>query len=154
MQEKLNQLSLGEKLVAGGGILMLIASLFDWWHYSSGPFDVGQDGWSAPGSIWGVLAILISIILAGIVVAVRLGNVNMPDLPAAWTWGMVYGAGAALVVIFMLLKAWRIMAAPAGGFGLGFFLGVVAAALVAYGGFVLYNSDRGAGFQSLMNRKQ
>ena len=28
MQEKLNQLSLGEKLVTGGGVLMLVASVF------------------------------------------------------------------------------------------------------------------------------
>jgi hypothetical protein len=154
MQEKLNQLSLGEKLVAGGGIVMLIASLFDWWHYSSGPFSYGQSGWGDPGSIWSVLAILISIVLAGIVLAVRFGNVNMPALPAGWTWGMVYGAGAALVVLLMLLKFWRIMAVPAGGPGLGFFLAALATAAIAYGGFVLYNSDKGAGFQSLMNKKQ
>jgi hypothetical protein len=153
VQEKLNQLSLGEKLVAGGGILMLIASIFDWWHYSAGPISVGQDAWSSPGSIWGTLAVLLSIILAGIVLAVRLGNVTMPNLPAGWTWGMVYGAGAALVVLFVLLKAWRIMAVPAGGFGIGFFLGVIATAAIAYGGFALYNADKGAGFAALTKKQ-
>jgi hypothetical protein len=149
MQEKLNQLSLGEKLVVGGAILMFLASFFAWWTYSEGPFDVSQDGWSAPGSIWGVLAILLSLILAGITLAVRLGNVQMPDLPANWTWGMIYGVGAALVVLFMLLKFWRIMAVEVGGPGLGFFAAVIATAIIAYGGFLLYSADKGGGFASL-----
>src|SRR5215204_4041263 len=101
MQEKLNQLSLGEKLIAGGGLLMLIAGLFfDWWHYSLGGVgSAGTGGFDEPGSIWSTLAILISIVLAGIVVAVKFGNIQMPALPAGWTWGMIYGAGAALVVL-------------------------------------------------------
>jgi hypothetical protein len=149
MQEKLNQLSLGEKLVVGGGILMLLASFFGWWTASEGAFDYNSDGWSAPGSIWGVLAILISLILAGITLAVRLGNVQMPALPTNWTWGMVYGAGAALLGLFMLLKFWRIMAFPFGGPGLGFFAAVIATALIGYGCYLLYSADKGGGFASL-----
>jgi hypothetical protein len=139
---------MGEKAVAGGGILMLIASFFDWWHYSSLGFDVGEGGWGEPASIWSILAILISIVLAGIVLATRFGNMKMPDLPQGVTWGMVYGGGAALVVLFMLLKAWRISAVEVGGFGIGFWIGVVAAAAIAYGGYVLYSADKGAGFSS------
>ncbi len=156
MQEYLNKLSLGEKLVAGGGLLMLFAGLFlDWWHVSfEGLGSGGTGGFDDPGGIWSTLVILISVVLAGIVLAVKFGNVNMPALPANWTWGMVYGAGAGLVVLFFLLKAWRIMAAPVGGFGIGFFLALVATGLIGYGGFLLYNSDKGAGFQSLMNKKQ
>ena len=151
--DQLNKLSLGEKLVAGGGLLMLISSIFAWWSYSEGPLSISQDGWSAPGSIWGVLAILISLILAGVTLAVRLGNVQMPALPTNWTWGMVYGAGAAAVILFMLLKAWRIMAVEVGGFGIGFFLGVIATAAIAYGGYLLYSADKGGGFASLRRQQ-
>src|SRR5215211_2347038 len=120
-------MSTGEKLVAGGGILMLIASIFDWWHASLGVISVGQNGWEAPGGIWSILAILVSLILAGIVIALRLGNMRMPDLPENVTWGKIFAAGGAIVLILMLLKAWRITAAPVGGFGIGFFIALIAA---------------------------
>jgi hypothetical protein len=154
MQEKLNQLSLGEKLVVGGGIVMLIASVFgSWWHYSNSGISVGQDAWSAPGSIWGTLAVLLSVVLAGITLAVRFGNVQMPALPNDVTWGMVYGGGAALIGLFMLLKLWRIVAVPAGGPGLGFYLGFIAMCAIGYGGYLLYQADKGAGFASFTKRQ-
>ena len=149
MQDKLNQLSLGEKLVIGGAVVMFIAGFFDWWSYSSGPFDVGQDGWSAPGSIWSILAILLSLILAGITLAVRLGNVQMPALPTNWTWGMIYAAGAILLALFMLLKLWRILNVEVGGPDLGFFGGVIALGIIGYGCYLLYSADKGGGFASL-----
>jgi hypothetical protein len=136
--EKFKTLSLPEQLIAAGGVLMLIASIFDWFSYSG----FGEGGWGKPGSIWSVLAILISIILAGVIIATRLGNVQMPALPQNLTWGKVWGGGAAAVVVLMLLKAWRIMDVPVGGFGLGFFIGVVAAAMIAYGGFMLYTAEK------------
>ncbi len=143
MQEKFNELSLGEKLVSIGGLVMLIGSFFDWYHYDAGVFgSIGQSGWDAPGSIWSVLAILVSIVLAGIVVAVKFGNVTMPALPEGVTWGMVYGGGAAAVVVLMLLKAWRISDVPIGGFGLGFWIGAIAAILIAAGGYMLYSQEK------------
>jgi hypothetical protein len=144
--DKINLLSTPEKAIAGGGVVMLIASFLDWWHYSvSGFGSVGEGGWGSPGSIWSVLAILISIVLAGIIVATRLGNVQMPALPEGVTWGKVWGGGAAAVVVFMLLKAWRITDVPAGGFGIGFFLGVIGTAAIAYGGYMLYSQEKAGG---------
>ena len=54
----------------------------------------------------------------------------------------VWGGGAAAIVVLMLLKAWRIMDVPAGGFGIGFFLGVIAAAAIAYGGYMMYAEEK------------
>jgi len=147
MQEKIMGLSLADKLIAGGGILMLIASIFDWFSYSELGFSVGSDGWSAPGSMWSTLAILVSVILAGIVVATKLGNVQMPALPQNLSWGQVWGGGAALVALFMLLKLWRIMAYPVGGPALGFFVALVATAAIVYGGYMLYSEEK----KSVMN---
>ena len=141
--DKINLLSMPEKAIAGGGILMLIASFLDWWSYSVEGFgSVGEGGWGSPGSIWGVLAILISIVLAAIVLGTRLANMQMPALPESVTWGKVWGGGAAAVVVLMLLKAWRIMDVPVGGFGIGFFLGVIAAAAIAYGGYMMYTAEK------------
>ena len=139
MMEKVNVLSLPEKLIAGGGVLMLIASIFDWFSYSG----FGEGGWGKPGSIWSVLAILISLVLAAVILATRLGNVQMPALPQNLTWGQVWGGGAAAIVVLMVLKAWRIMDVPVGGFGIGFFIAVVATVAIAYGGFLMYTAEKG-----------
>lgn len=156
--EKFNALSLAEKLLIGGAVLMFIASFLSWWHYDAAsaiPAELrgvagalgaktsyGFDGWSRPGSIWSVLAILLSLGLAGIVAATRFANVALPALPPNWTWGMVFGGGAAAVVVLMLLKAWRILAAPVGSFGIGFFIAVVATAAIAYGGYLIYSEEK------------
>jgi hypothetical protein len=138
MMEKLNVLTLPEKLIAGGGVLMFIASFFSWIGYQ----EFGYDGWSWPGSTWSTLAILVSIVLAAVVLATRVWNVKMPDLPENLTWGKVFGGGAAAVAVLMLLKAWRILAAPAGSFDIGFFIALIATAMIVYGGYMLYNQEK------------
>ena len=47
--EKLKALSLAQKLVAGGGVLMLIASFMPWYSFSELGFSFTQSGWDAPG---------------------------------------------------------------------------------------------------------
>ncbi len=165
MQEKIMQLSLGEKLVAGGGILLFLASFLDWFTFEAGVEGIasssaGESGWGDPGSIWSLIAILVSIVLAGIVAA-KLGNVQMPALPQGISWGMVFAAGAGIVIIAMLLKAWRITAVNAcegasefgvscsSGFGFGFYIAFIAAIILAAGGYLLYSTDKGAGFGGL-----
>jgi len=149
MQEKIKNLGLAEQLIAGGGILMFIASFLDWWHFSAGVETIsisgGYGAWGLPGSIWSTLAVLVSIVLAGIVIATKLGNVQMPALPQNVTWGQVWGGGAAAVVVFVILKAWRIQAAPVGSFGIGFWIGLVATVAIAYGGYLLYTKEKAAG---------
>ena len=143
--DKINLLSMPEKAIAGGGVLMLIASVLDWFRISEGPFSFGESGWGKPGEIWSILAILLAIVLAGIIVATRLGNMQMPALPEGVTWGKVWGGGAAAIVVLMILKAWRIMDVPVGGFGIGFFLAVIATAAIAYGGYMMYSEEKAGG---------
>ncbi len=140
--DRINLLNNGEKAMAGGGLLMLIASFFDWWSFSEGPFSFGRNGWGAPGEIWSILAILVSVSLAGSIVAIKFGNVEMPALPSSLSWGQVYGGGAVAVVVLMLLKAWRILALSDAGLSIGFFLGVIATAAIAYGGYLLYTEEK------------
>jgi hypothetical protein len=140
--ENLNKLSTAEKAIAGGGILMLIASFFDWVSVSVAGTSDSASGWGSPGAIWSVLAILVCIALAAFVLATKFGSVNMPDLPENVTWGKVFGGAAVAVVVLMLLKAWRISAAEFGDFDIGFFLGLIAAAAVVYGGYTIYSEEK------------
>ena len=140
--EKLKALSLAQKLVAGGGVLMLIASFMPWYSFSELGFSFTQSGWDAPGSIWSLLAIVVSLAAAGAVLAESVGNIKLPDLGPSTTWGMLYGGAGAAVAVLMLLKLWRIMAVPVGGMGWGFFVAIVAAAIVAAGGYLLYTEEK------------
>lgn len=167
MQEKLNQLSLGEKLVIGGAAVILVASvLFDWAQMKVtiplfGSIGDGQNGWGDPGSIWSILAIVIAVALGGLILARQFANLALPGLPAGVSWGMAYAAGAALVVLFMLLKAWRITAMPevpdcdeefvqcSVGFATGYWVAAVGALLIAAGAYLLYTEDKGVGFSGL-----
>ncbi len=172
MQEKLNQLSLGEKLLLGGAVIIFIASFLNWAEASVtvagfGSQSDGGSGWASPGSLWSVLAILIAVILGASIAALRFGNITLPALPSGVSWGMVYGAGAVLVIIFMLLKAWRITALPdcgggadidgfdcSIGFAIGYWIALVGAIIFAAGGYMLYTADKGEGFGGLRSRMQ
>ena len=160
MMAKIQGLSLGEKLVGGGSILMVIAALFLPWIKVSVKGAAGIGGGSVsraatgdPAGIWGILIILVALVLAGVIIG-RVLNMNMPALPNNLTWGQVFGGLAALEVILVVLKAWRIQAVDVGlcgdacskSFGFGFFIGIVAVAAIGYGGYLLYSEDKGSGF--------
>jgi len=153
--DMVKQMSLGEQLLAGGAVLMLIASVLPWYHFSLDiPAEaralgitggsVNKSAWGPPGDMWGILAVLIALALGGAVIAQKVGNVQLPNLGSV-SWGQAFGGGAAAVVVLVLLKAWRILAVPVGSFGFGFFIGIIATAAIAYGGYLLYSADRGGG---------
>ena len=148
--EQLEKLTLGEKLVVGGCIaFILVALIFEWTTY--GRFGYGA--FEYPGGTWITFAVILAVILAGFILAVRLGNMSSPALPASWTWGMVYAIGCGLILLFVLVKAWRIIAAPGGGdFAIGFLLGAVATGAIVYGGYLLYEADKGGGFARLRHK--
>ena len=141
--EKLNALSMPEKLIAGGGLLMLIASFLPWYKVS---FDIAgisgsvtRNGWESPGSIWSVLATLIAVVLAGTIVAVRFGNMRLPDLGSGISWAMIYAGGGAVIVLCIILK----FLGESSSISYGFFLGIIAAIAIAAGGYLIYQEEKG-----------
>jgi hypothetical protein len=136
--DKINALSNGEKLIAGGGILMLIASFLPWYKVSVLGFSVSFNGWEAPGAIWSVLAVIISVILAAAVLAPKLGNMQLPNLGTV-TYGQVFLGGGVLVALCIILK----LINESSSMSYGFFLGILAAAAIAGGGYLLYTEEKG-----------
>jgi hypothetical protein len=150
---KFNELSLADKLIAVASFLMIVPiSFLPWWHYSESVTVAGttfggsasESAWGRPGDIWSILVLLICVAMFLAVVLPKFANVALPDLGSI-TWNQAFGGGAAALVVLMLLKAWRIQAAPIGGFGWGFFLAIIAAAAIAYGGFLKYQESVSAG---------
>lgn len=140
--DKLNQLSLGEKLIVAGGVLMLIVSILPWYHVSFGvagiaSVSVSRNGWESPGAIWSVLAILVSVVLAGSIIAVKFGNVALPNLGTV-TWGQAYLAGGGLVVLLLVIKFIN----QSSYLSFGFYIGFISALAIAAGGWLLYSEEK------------
>jgi hypothetical protein len=94
LQVDLSKLNLGEKLVAGGGIALLIFSFFPWLGFSYGPF-------SSSGSAWKFTLCWIAVVLgvaAAAIAIVKLFDVKKPELGAV-TWTQVIFVLTALAVL-------------------------------------------------------
>jgi hypothetical protein len=139
-----NKLTMGQKLVLGGALVMLIASILPWYKVSFdlgplGSSSVSRNGWQSPGAIWSILAVLISLGFAGLIVAKEFGNVTLPDL-GGFTWGQAALAAGALVALCIVIK----LINESSHLSIGFFVGIIAAAAVAAGGYFRY-TEEGAG---------
>jgi hypothetical protein len=137
----LSKLNTTDKVIAGSGLLLFIASFLPW--FGKGPFD--GNGWDV-GFLWGGIPALLGLLAALVVLGVRLGDMKMPELPAT-TGQIMLGAGAisALLVVLKLLIGYK-----ACGFNvcvhldrkIGLFLAAIAAIGLLYGGFQAYREEQ------------
>ena len=145
--DKINQLSLGEKLVIGGGIILFLAAIILPWYKVD--FEIEglvstsftASGWEAPGAIWSILASLIGLAMAGSILAAKFGNMALPAV-GTYSWGQVYLAAGALVVLLLLIKIIN----ESSYMAWGFYIGILSAIALAAGGYLLFTEDKGTGF--------
>ncbi|HUK97251.1 MAG TPA: hypothetical protein VLV46_06305 [Gaiellaceae bacterium] len=127
--DKFNELSLGEKLVLGAGVLLFIDLFLHWQSYDLGPITLGRSGIHG---FWGIFLFLFTIAIVAVVGA-KLFAVKLPDgLPE----GLITVVLGGLIVFFAVIKnisddysAW-----PS-------YVGIVLAALVAYGGWLVFKDS-------------
>jgi hypothetical protein len=127
--DKINELSLGEKLILGAGVLLFIDLFLHWQSYDLGPITLGRSGIHG---FWGIFLFLFTIAIVAVVGA-RLFGVKLPDgLPE----GLITVVLGGLIVFFAVIKnisddysAW-----PS-------YVGIVLAALVAYGGWLVFKDS-------------
>ncbi len=99
----LNKLTTSDKIIAGSGIILFIAYFLPWFKV-----DFGAFGGSASASggdvdfLWSTLPMLLGLILAGIVIANKLFDVKLPDLPIPW--GQAFLGAGALAAVLVVLK--------------------------------------------------
>lgn len=134
-----DRLSTGEKIAGVSAILLFIFMFFDWFSASvSGGFvSVGGDAWEVFELI--DLFLLVTVIAAVVVAVVRLSDVVFE--PSVSMNAVV----AILGIVSVLLILYRIVDPPGGGSiggisvdvspAVGAFLGLIAAAGIAYGGY-------------------
>jgi hypothetical protein len=134
----LNKLTTSDKVIAGSGIVLFIAYFLPWFKV-----DFGVLGGSASanggdvGFFWATLPMLIGLVMAGAVIATKLFDVKMPELPIPL--GQAYlglGGIAAILVVLKLLIGEDPSSVVKRSFGL--FIAAVAALGLAAGGFLKF----------------
>ena len=137
----LSKLTTSDKLIAGGGIVYLISMFLDWFEYEEAGFGISANGWDYfLGGI--VPLLLIAVMVAHVLITRFAPDTSLPDLPVPWSQIHLFAGIAAVVIVLLRLII------PAeiefGGFdtgedfdrAFGILLALVAAAVVAYGGFL------------------
>ena len=142
IQEQFQKMGLGEKIILIAGPLLFIDSFLPWYDFDLGPFgSVSRTAWQSPGSLWSTLAVLIGLVMAGSVGAIRLGNVKLPELPTGVTWGRILLGGGGVAAAFVVIK----LLDHSGDLGFGFFIGVILVGALAAGGFLTFQEEQKGG---------
>ncbi len=145
----LSKFSTADKLIVGGGIAYLIFMFFPWYGVEEvgfGSYD--NTGWDY--FLGGILPLILVAVMVAHVLITRLSpDTSVPDLPLPW--GQVHliaGVAVAVILVLRLLIGSDEIAGIDTGFDLdrqfGLFLAVIAAIVVAIGGF-LKSQEAGVG---------
>jgi hypothetical protein len=140
----LSKLTTSDKVIAGSGILLFIASFLPWLTADVEGFgEVGDaNGWDLD-FLWGPLPILLGLAAMALVLVSKLGGTELPKLPV--TWGQAYLGIGALAAFLVVLKLLLGEDAPAGvdiSRGFGFFIAAIAALGLAGGGFLKFQEEK------------
>jgi hypothetical protein len=145
----LTKLTMGDKVIAGSGIALFIFSFFNWLgvEVNNGPFNASESksGW---GFTLTLIAILIGIAMV-VLVALKAFGVDLPALGSV-TWGLVLLVMGSVAFVFVLIK---VIVGPNLGNaadipgvdktrGIGIFLGLIATAGLAAGGYLRFKEDK------------
>jgi hypothetical protein len=131
----LSKFSTADKLIVGGGLAYLVCMFLPWYGLAGG----SNTGWDY--FLGGILPLLLILISAGRILLLQLSpETKLPDLPVSWGQAhLIAGAAAAVIVLLRLIIGSDECAL---GFCIdldrkfGLFLALIAAAVVAYGGFL------------------
>lgn len=139
----LNNLSLGQKILGGCGIAVLLFMLVLDWHSVDIPFggSIGIKAMSSDGEaigILGILAFLVMLAVVGTLIA-KIAGADLPELPVPWNAAWFYGAAGTLgLLLLKLIFKWEFIA-------FGAYLIVLLAAGATYGGFLIFKGEEAAG---------
>jgi uncharacterized membrane protein YhaH (DUF805 family) len=149
-----NRLSTGEKIAGVSAILLFIFMFFDWFTVSASNGFVSV---SVGGSAWDALDVIPIILLIAIVAAVGVAVARLSD--AVFEPSVSMNAVVAILgIVSVLLILYRIISPPDSGVSgigvdpaVGIFLGLIAAAGIAYGGYRAMQEE-GASFGEIGDR--
>lgn len=132
----LNKLSLGDRIVAGLGIVEFLLLLIVPWHsvdIFGETFTIKALEGDGDAVAWpAFLALIVLIALVAVVLIRKLApQVNLPELPVAWSQAIFYAAIAVPVLLFLKL----ILQTDSLSFWA--YILILIGAGIAYGGFLI-----------------
>ena len=134
----LSKLSPGEKIVLiAGGVLLIDLLFLPWYDIDLGFVNVTRSAIESPKAFWGVMAALVTAAMVAAVVVTRFTAARMPVLPVPLGQAMFFGG--VTIVVLLLLK----LLLETDFLGIGAWLGILLAGVVAYGGFLMRNESQG-----------
>lgn len=136
-----NKLSQSERIIGISGVLLLLFSFFPW-------FGLGDGSTNAWDNVLSMLAVIIAVLMVLQVVLSRLTSVQLPTLPVPW--GKVHlglGVTALVLVLLQLIvgdEVNLVVTSVELERKIGVYLGLLAAAGLAAGGFLRSKEPEGA----------
>ncbi len=133
----LSKLTTSDKVIAGSGILLFIASFLPWFTASVFGYHVTANGWDT-GFLWGGIPSLLGLASAAIVIATKPGSVEMPKMSISTGQAMlIAGAVAAALVVLKLLIGDHGISR-----GFGLYLATLASLALLGGGYLAFQEDK------------
>jgi hypothetical protein len=132
----LASLSLGEKVIAGSGLVTFIAAFLPWFSITVLGRSGHASGWDI-GFFWAGLPALVGLALAALLVAQAVAGVELPELPVTRGQALL-GAGAvvAAIVLLKLLTGYH-----GTDRSIGLFLAVLSTLGMAGGGYLVLQDE-------------
>jgi hypothetical protein len=133
--DKLRKLSMGEKMIGGAGVFLILDLLFIPWHrieVSGFGFTVSssRSAIESPNGLFGLLALLLAAALVARILIGEFTQVKLPELPITWARAEFIGvlAVAALLAVKLIVETTAL--------AFGAWLALAAAAVMVYGGWL------------------
>ncbi|MDO8613501.1 MAG: hypothetical protein Q7R32_11875 [Dehalococcoidia bacterium] len=143
--EKFMALGIGEKIIIIAGAVLLIDGFLPWYsasaEFAGVKVSASASGWESPGAFWSMLAILIGLAMAAVVVLKGLTEVAIPDNVGGQSWPRILLGGGVAALVLVVIK----FLSESSNLGFGFYLGIIAAAALAAGGFLMFREESAAG---------
>jgi hypothetical protein len=139
--EKFMALGVGEKIIIIAGVVLFIDGFLPWYSISIGPISWTANGWESPGALWSMLAVIIGLAMGAVVVLKGLTEVEIPDNVGGLSLPKILLGGGVAALVLVVIKFLN----ESSSLGFGFYLGIVAAAALAAGGFLMFREEAAVG---------
>ena len=141
-----SKLSRADQIIGVSAIVLFVFSFFDWFAVDLGP-GLGSSGGNAWDFTLCWLAVIIGLVMLVQIVLAKFSSVDMPNLGGV-TWGQIHMVLGIVAFAFVLIKL--ISGVDTGPLDIdikrkiGIFVGLIAAAGLAVGGYLKMQEEKGA----------
>ena len=135
--DQLKKFTTNELIILGGALAVFIGTFMKWFKAEIGDFESSVNGFEY--FFQGTIPWLLAIAVAGVLIARKLANASLPDLPIPWSQAILIACGVIAVLILT-----RIISTDGDSDiverGLGIFLAFLGGIAMAVGAFLKFQA--------------